>query len=193
MVSSRIGPLAIGARLVDRTGKRLEKTGPSAGYGNPALSRDDRRLAVARVDPETGTTDIWLFELTRAVASRFTSDPASDDMPLWSPDGSRLVFRSRRNGTFGVYDKASDGSGSEAIVLDLGGYPAAAPLSWSPEGQFLVYTNDEVEPGTGRVGDLWLLPSAGDRKPVPYLRTPFQETQGQVSPDGQRLAPGHSV
>ena len=33
-----------------------------------------------------------------------------------------------------------------------------------------------------------MLPLSGDRKPVPLLHTPFQESQGQISPDGKWLA-----
>ena len=36
--------------------------------------------------------------------------------------------------------------------------------------------------------DLWLLPMHGDRKPVPYLRTAFDETSAAISPDGHWLA-----
>ena len=36
--------------------------------------------------------------------------------------------------------------------------------------------------------DLWLLPLEGDRKPVPYLQTPFSESDAQFSPDGRWMA-----
>jgi eukaryotic-like serine/threonine-protein kinase len=36
--------------------------------------------------------------------------------------------------------------------------------------------------------DLWLLPLNGDRKPVPYLQTPFDETGAHFSPDGRWMA-----
>ena len=35
--------------------------------------------------------------------------------------------------------------------------------------------------------DLWLVPLSGDRKAVPLLHTPFNESHGQVSPDGKWL------
>jgi hypothetical protein len=36
--------------------------------------------------------------------------------------------------------------------------------------------------------DLWLLPLDGDRKPIPYLQSPFNEATGQFSPDGRWMA-----
>ena len=36
--------------------------------------------------------------------------------------------------------------------------------------------------------DLWVLPMTGDRKPVPFLSTPFHEGRGQFSPDGKWVA-----
>jgi dipeptidyl aminopeptidase/acylaminoacyl peptidase len=35
---------------------------------------------------------------------------------------------------------------------------------------------------------LWLLPTSGDRKPVPFLKTQFNVYQGQVSPDSKWIA-----
>jgi serine/threonine protein kinase len=167
----------------DRTGQRMQKLGAPARYSNPALSPDNRQLAVARVDPETGTTDIWLYELARTVFSRFTLDPASDDMPLWTPDGSHIVFKSSRNKTFAFYQQASSGSGPDEVMLSGLG-PQATPLSWSPDGQFLVFAAN----GGPQRNALWLLPSFGDRKPFPYLRAPVNELQGQVSPNGRWMA-----
>jgi hypothetical protein len=36
--------------------------------------------------------------------------------------------------------------------------------------------------------ELWLLPTSGDRKPLPFLQAPFNVLQGQVSPDSKSIA-----
>jgi Tol biopolymer transport system component len=87
----------------DRNGRQLGTVGPPGRYRNPAISRDEQRLAVARIDRETGAPDIWLIELARGVASPFTSHPALDDMPIWSPDGTEIVFRTMRDGRSQLY------------------------------------------------------------------------------------------
>jgi dipeptidyl aminopeptidase/acylaminoacyl peptidase len=56
--------------------------------------------------------------------------------------------------------------------------------AWSPDGRFLVF--EQADPVTG--WDLWLLPLEGERKPIPYLRTPFNETGASLSPDGRWMA-----
>ena len=61
-------------------------------------------------------------------------------------------------------------------------YPVAQ--SWSPDGRFLVYTAFDPKRRT----DLWLLPMAGDRTPVPLVASNFSESQAQISPDGRWLA-----
>src|SRR5206468_6690855 len=54
------------------------------------------------------------------------------------------------------------------------------PLSWSRDGRFLLY---------GRaLNDLLVLPLTGDRRPFPFLQTPFNEGTGQFSPDGRWVA-----
>ena len=55
---------------------------------------------------------------------------------------------------------------------------------WSPDGQYLVYTQQ----GPNGRFELWLLPLSGDRKPGPFLKTGFNEMQGEVSPDSKWIA-----
>ena len=169
----------------DRSGRRLERIAPPGHYSNPALSPDEQRVAVTRLDPQTETPEIWLIELARGLASRFTFGPASDDMPLWSPDGSRIVFKSHRSKVWSFYQKASSGTGPEEILLTLPG-ASGAPLALSRDGRFLIYASDPS--WFPNRPELWLLPQFGDRKPVPFLQTPFSEAQGGPSPDGRWLA-----
>ena len=79
---------------VDRSGNEIAKLGTPdrASTLHAELSPDGRRVAVSRVT--SGNQDIWLLETARGVLTRFTSDPGVDVYPIWSPDGSRIVFSS---------------------------------------------------------------------------------------------------
>jgi Tol biopolymer transport system component len=162
----------------DRAGKEIGRLGQPEEQFNPSISPDQKRVAIARRDRQ-GQTDIWLLELGRDASTRLTFNPAADDVPVWSPDGSRLAFTSIRDGIgIGLYAKASDGSSDEELLLKLntGGFPR----SWSSDGRFLLY--DVLAPRTA--SDIWALPFEGDRKPIPVLQTGPSEDLGQFSPDG---------
>ena len=66
-----------------------------------------------------GTADIWLFDLSSGIASRFTTDPAGDSNPVWSPDGGRIVFLSSREGVRHLYQKIASGIGNEEVLLKV--------------------------------------------------------------------------
>ncbi len=166
----------------DRSGKELGTIGePAANMLSPSASPDGRRIAVHRAFNNNG--DIWLLDLGRGVLSRFTTDPAADSNPMWSPDGRRIVFSSIRNGHPGdLYQKAVDSADSDQVLL------ASAPekwvTDWSPDGRFLLFITRD--PKSGR--DLWALPMDGDRKPFSVVQTAFEEEDGQFSPDARWIA-----
>jgi dipeptidyl aminopeptidase/acylaminoacyl peptidase len=165
---------------LDRGGQREGTIGTPAGYRNPRLSPDGRRLAVHRAE---GGGDIWVTELGRGASTRVTSDPASDNVPLWSPDGAKIAFVSNRaGGVFDLYWKSAGGTGPEELLLKS---PHNKLLNdWSPDGQYVLYQEDDPQTKT----DLWMLPLAGDRKPARLLATPFNESEAALSPDGRWMA-----
>ena len=168
----------------DRSGKQIGSIAEAGMYFNIGLSPpDEKQAAIDRMDPQTGMSDIWLFDLVRGgVSTRFTTDPAADLGPLWSPDGSRLVFASNREGGWNLYLKLANGGGNEEALLTSG--EEKVPDDWSRDGQFIVY--ESFNPTTKF--DLWLLPMSGERKPSLLLQTEFNERQAQFSPDGKYIA-----
>ncbi|MBL8189488.1 MAG: serine/threonine-protein kinase [Acidobacteria bacterium] len=167
---------------VDRAGKPLGTVGPPDEYETPRLSPDGKRLAVLRRDPRTRTWDIYVIDLARGAGSRLTFDPGDDLLPVWSPDGSRIAWGTKRDGAFQIYQKLASGIGQEELLLK-----ADAPIfpdSWSADGRFLLYYR--LDPKTRQ--DLWVLPLAGDRQPALFLQTPFTDTNGRFSPDGRWIA-----
>lgn len=161
----------------DRAGSRVGTLDTPSEVFAVALSPDERQ--VAATDAVSPTAGVWLFDLRRHARSRLTTIGSS---PVWSRDGSRVVFSSSQaNGVLDLYLKTSFGDEREELLLKSG--YSTWPDDWSPDGRFIVYTGANPKSKT----DLWLL-SVADRKPIPYLQTPFNELHGQVSPDGRWLA-----
>jgi len=167
-------------RWFDRTGKETGTVDVSAAYENPAVSPDLHRIAVVKRERSVG--DIWIFDQAGGTSSRLTFDPALDEAPVWSPDGTGIVFASSRNGTFDLYQKNSAGAGQEEVLLKSD--HQKIPDDWSPDGRFILYRDQDPKTSW----DLWVLPLTGDRKPQSVLRTAFREIQGRFSPDGRWIA-----
>src|SRR5262249_33725143 len=145
-----------------------------AGLTDAELSPDGKRVAVYR--SVNGNTDVWLIDAARGVPTRFTFDAASDMYPIWSPDGSRVVFTSNRKGIYNLYWKLSSGAGGDQLLLESD--QAKAPTDWSSDGRFLLFRSQDPQTGF----DLSVLPVSDDKKPFPFLKSPSEERDGQFSP-----------
>ena len=174
-------------RWFSRDGAEHGVVGAPADYTLPRLSPDGQRLAVNIVDPRTASTDVWLINFSRGGSSRFTFDTGVEWGPAWSPDAKRIAFAG--NGSGGrmpsLYVKGLADAGSGEPLVPPGGEPQF-PWDWAQTaaGQFILYP--DRTPTTG--SDLMLLPLQGDRKPRPWLRTAFDESEARVSPDGRWVA-----
>jgi hypothetical protein len=163
----------------DQAGRLLTKLGEENAYSYPfRLSPDGRRAVATRDRP--GGNDLWLLDLERGSASRFTSASAFNIYPVWSPDGRTILFTTA---AMRLYRKDSGGSSEEQRVIEHSNQQYADDCS--RDGRFLIY--HEVAPGTQR--DLWTRPFTpegkvpANAKPAPYLRTEFNETNARFSPE----------
>ena len=172
-------PGGSGARTlvwVDRQGQPTPFIRETADYWYPRLSPDETRVVVT-IGGDLG--DIWICESGRA-CSPFTTDGSS--YPVWTPDGTHIAFNSSREGDPDLYWKVADGSGEAERLLMRDG--AQVPISWSPDGQVLAFSEDARVPGRGR--DILLLPLGGE--PEEYVATASNEQTPTFSPDGRWIA-----
>jgi dipeptidyl aminopeptidase/acylaminoacyl peptidase len=167
---------------LDRTGQMLGGIGSpdENAIANPELALDGQRIALQRT--VQGNNDVWLLEADRGVPNRFTFDASLDSSPILSPDGSQLVFRSTRNGSYDLFQKPASGMVDEQPLLITS--ENENPLDWSQDGRFLLYSTQNQKTAS----DIWALPMMGERKPSAILQSTFDEIQGQFSPDGRWLA-----
>jgi Tol biopolymer transport system component len=167
---------------LDRSGREVGSLGTEGDLANPRISPDGKRVALDITDHQSGNVDVWIYQASGGVATRFTSDPALEAGPIWSPDGERIAFTSLRRSHPDIYQKSSSGVGSDETVL------ASARTKyltdWSPDGRFILYR--AVDAATNL--ELWALPVGGSDKPFPFLKTAFGVSNGQFSPDGRWVA-----
>ncbi|MDQ6799279.1 MAG: serine/threonine-protein kinase [Acidobacteriota bacterium] len=170
------------ARLawVDRSGKAIEIFGEPRRLGAFRLSPDERRIAFGQLDADGRGTDIWLSDSDRGMISRLTFDPATDDLPAWSPDGSKIVFSSMRSGSLGelYITEVANPSRAERIA----GSDGCAPLDWSHSGKFILAWKQKPSDL-----DIWMY-STESHQLQPYLATQFVESTIAFSPDDAWVA-----
>ena len=166
---------------LDRNGKTISTVGPPDLYNVIVVSPDGTKAVVNRTDG-SGKSDFWTVDLTQGASTRVTTDPGSPGNPVISPDGSTVIYGSFRNRTPGIYRKPVTGAGIEEVILSPANSTSLTDLS--RDGRFLLYFAASRETGN----DLWVLPLEGNRKPFPYLRTPYQEIAPRLSSDGRWIA-----
>jgi Tol biopolymer transport system component len=163
----------------NRAGRRLAAVDEEHVYSYPfRLSPDGRRAVATRDRP--GGNDLWLLDLERGFASRFTSASAYNVYPVWAPDGQTILFSPA---ALRLFSKDAGGSSDERQVVE--GSNQQFANDWSRDGRFLIY--HEIPAGAQR--DLWTLPLTlegkvpANAKAAPYLRTEFNEINARFSPE----------
>src|SRR5262249_42713306 len=137
----------------DRSGKILGTFGArdQSGLRNAELSPNGHQVVATR--PVEGNEDIWILDSSRM--TRFTFDATAEQFPLWSPDGTRITFRSDRKGIYDLFEKSLGMGSSESLLVES--LQPKAASDWSRDGRFLLYSS--ADPMTGR--DIWVLPRDG--------------------------------
>jgi Tol biopolymer transport system component len=190
------GSLATNARTlvwVDRTGKEEPVAAPPRAYQHPRLSPDGTRVALASTDQED---DLWIWDLRRATLTRLTLDPGQDWMPVWTPDGQRIIFSSTRGGapdpppasissysgplSWNLWWQAADGTGAAERLTTSS--MSQFPSGITPDG--VVFFGPTPTMGI----ELQQLALDGTHHVTQLLQTNLDERNGIVSPDSRWLA-----
>jgi Tol biopolymer transport system component len=169
---------------LDRGGRQLATVGMPADFRGVRLSPDGRHIALVIEDQRVGTPDVWVHDVARNVATRFTFDPGTDRDPVWSADSGLLAVRSNRNDRFNVYVRAVNGVGGERLLYESN--ENVNIHDWSRDGSALLVTRVDSTGKTGR--DLWILPLTGSRPPYPLLPAPLNQDYPRFSPSGRLLS-----
>ena len=161
---------------IERDGRASVLTESPVSLVDPALSPDGERIAMQDRD-----NNLWVMNLRRGSRVRLTLDGEGiNAYPVWSADGTRVVFASNRSGDWEIYSVPSAGGSASRLLTRKGNQ---FPLSFAPDGTLLF--NERYAGKTG--AELWLLEPDGTA--TAYLTDqPASKAGGQFSPDGGAVA-----
>jgi Tol biopolymer transport system component len=169
---------------VGRNGAVQGTLAQAAPYLGVELSPDRRYVAVHQHEGDGG--DIVVIEASTGRAIKFTSNAGQDNWsPVWSRDGTRIAYASRRNGIWGVSVKPWNTAGDEIRIFEPDGKTTlgARPWDWSPEDSIVQSMID-----LKLQASLYRIPLSGDRRPVQLTESSGLTVHVQISPDGRWLA-----
>ena len=175
---------------VDRLGREEPIKAPRRAYSVPRLAPDGKRLAITINDRESA--DIWIWDFARETMRRLTFDPGGDGMPVWTPDGTRIIFMSNRAGVPNLYAQSADGTATVDRLTASAN--SQWPTSITPDGRHVV----GFEAGLRTTGDVVVFPlmsrtsrpGSGDNASLleALVETRFKGAHPDISPNGRYVA-----
>jgi Tol biopolymer transport system component len=173
---------------MDHEGKFTPLRETPGNYYNPTFSPDGKRLALEIFDGKR--SDIWVYEWERDALTRLTFAGEANTVPVWTPDGQRIVYSSLdKRGVPNLWWIRADGAGDAQRFTESKGSQFAG--SWRPDGKVLAFRQFSLDTGS----DIMTIPVEGDEKagwkpgePKPFVNSTFDERSPAFSPDGRWLA-----
>ncbi len=184
MLAYQVARQGSGGQLtwLDASGRVISTIGDRAESYSLRMSPDGRRASVMEGDPNN---DIWIYELERGVRTRLTTDAQVIPSPLWSPDGSQLLYVAGAaiadNPEYLMTTIPSDGAGEKKVVMRS--KERIEPTDWSRDGRHVL-----MDRGNVGAADIWAVPLAEPDKAFPLVQSQFLDTSGFFSPDGRWVA-----
>jgi eukaryotic-like serine/threonine-protein kinase len=167
---------------VDRKGTVLRAIGdPETGNnGSPELSPDEQSVAV--FSGRSGDNDIWVIELARNLARRVTDGPPADAHPVWDPDSQHVVFNTSRFPGRGTQVRAAVNGGPLEPLFSSGDVRGTV-VSWTRDRQYALLRRESPKTNADLIAV-----ATRDQREVVVVQSPFEELEGQFSPDGEWVA-----
>ena len=176
-------PRLLQLTLLDRDGDAVSTVGAPGVITQPKLSPDGTRIAAIVNDRQTGSNDIWTFDVATGKGTAITSTPTPENGPLWSPDGKDLAYVGIRESYSSIYRKRADGTGDEEMLFRYTPGAFMGLTDWSRDGNFMTFIT-----GVLVVVPIGTDQDALERKEIDWLREEYDVTESRFSPDGRFIA-----
>jgi hypothetical protein len=162
-----------------RDGTRTGRASEPVDAWDLRVAPGGNRVAVAEVDPQLRTLDIFIRGGSQPVGTRVSPSTDVDESVVWSPDGLRVAWASRRRhltirGAGGVLPEQTIATFDSPIQV----------WDWSRDGRMLLLGRTSASSGD----DLWMQPPSEDASAEPYDARPFNQVYGAIAPDGRSIA-----
>lgn len=150
----------------------------------PVPSPDGSRIAFVATETPSSASDIYVVNRDGTGLERLTSDSTTDDNPSWSPDGTKIAFRSFRALRSGdIWVMNADGSNAVNLTPDaLADTTHERRPAWSPDGTRIAFASNR-----GGSSDIWTMRADGTDAQQLTNTVEF-DTEPSWSPDGGRIA-----
>jgi Tol biopolymer transport system component/uncharacterized protein YjdB len=163
--------------------------------GQPTASADGSRLAFyVSMIGQNGEVieDIFAVDRTGTNMKRLTTADGVDNAPAWSPvAGSNMIAYHRLDpeaGRSDIWVMNADGTNARNLTSDLPRDLARGEPAWSPDGQWIAFSQSRGTAGPGR-GSIWIMRADGSAKRQVTLHPDNGfDLHPSWSPDGQRIA-----
>lgn len=180
---SQAGKLLSGAPILvfNKEGKLVQTMGVYDEQRDPRFSPDGAKLAVWLYDLKSRKSNLWLYDLRSGGKTRLTNGKHGEFRPLWSPDGSRMVYY--MFGQKGLFEVPTSRTSEGKIFFPSSDFLQTA--DWSRDGKFMLVT--KVNNGLNNSDIAWI--DTGKRDSLHLLlSSQFDEGEARFSPDGKWVA-----
>jgi hypothetical protein len=160
----------------------------------PSASPDGKRIAFAISQPVFGGVgeqhDIYAVDRTGLNIKWLTRSENFEDSPAWSPDGTRIAYRSATTTSAPmrsyIFVMNADGSGQVNLTADVPPNAFLSTPAWSPDGTRIAYGSSITDGASTRNG-IWVMNADGSNKrEITSTLTGF-DGMPSWSPDGKHI------